>query len=162
MRFFVFFLFIVECWCEIRVLIDKNGGYNITVNNQLWLRSSRTAIYADDRWYSTENMSLSLIGITTAQGLDPILGTWNETILTYNLVRDQQTTSIVARIRQWNMVLAFTFDLETGNKALTTKETLGKDDVRTVFPSFVIERTDNNDERGYFTVAGEIEFFYMF
>ena len=90
MRLLLFVLLIVGCWCEIRILIDRNGGYNITVNNQVWLRSSRTAIYADDRWYSTEDMSLPM------------------------------------------------------------------DDVRTVFPSFMIEKMDQSDHRGYFRVGGEV------
>ena len=152
---------IVGCYCNIQVLIDSNGGYNITVNNQVWLRSSRTAIYVDDRWYSTQDKSLPLTGITTAQGTDPTLGSWNETILTHSLVRQSKTTSIVARIRQWSVVSAFTFYLETGDTALPITEALNKDDVRTVFPSFIIEQTDENDERGYFTVAGQIELFYI-
>jgi hypothetical protein len=128
-----------------QIWIDESGGYNITVNNQIWLRSSRTAIYVDDRWYSTENKSLHLIDIATIQGLRPILGTWNETIFTY-LVPEKNMTGIAASIRQWNMISAFTFYLQTSNTALTTKEALEKDDVRTVFPSFLIERMNENDE----------------
>jgi hypothetical protein len=157
MRFVVFLLLIVGCWCDIRVLIDQNGGYNIIVSNKIWLRASRTAIYADDRWYSTENNSLPLVSITTAQGTDPYLGNWNETILTYNLVR-AQTTQVVAHIRQWSIVPAFTFHLETGDRALTTKIPLDMEQVRTVFPSFYIE---TNDQQAYFTVGGEIEFFHI-
>ena len=40
---------------------------------------------------------------------------------TYNLVRNENTTSIVAHIRQWSIVSAFTFHLETGDRDLTTK-----------------------------------------
>jgi hypothetical protein len=161
MHFVVFLLLIVGCWCDIRVQVDQKGGYNITVNNQLWLRSSRTAIYVDDQWYSTENNSLSLISITDEQGTDPNLGSWNETKLTYNLVRNQATTSIVAHIRQWSIVSAFTFHLETGDTALTNKMPLDFDSVRTVFPSFHIEKIDANDQRGYVTFAGKVEFFYI-
>ena len=107
MRLVVFLIVIVGCWCDIRVLIDENGGYNITVNNQIWLRSSGIGIYVDDRWYSTENNSLPLLGITTAQGTDPYLGSWNETKLTYNLLRNETATSIVAHIRQWSIVSSF-------------------------------------------------------
>jgi hypothetical protein len=159
MRLVVFLLFIVGCSCDIRVVIDQNGSYNITVNNQLWLRSSRTAIYVDDRWYSTENNSLPLISITTAQGTDPILGAWNETKLTHNLVRNQTTTSIVAHIRQWNIVPALTFHLETGDTPLTNKILLDMEEIRTVFPSFHIEKLGSNDQRGYFTVGGEVKCF---
>jgi len=161
MRLVVFLLLIVGCWCDINVLIDQNGGYNITVNNQIWLRSSRTAIYVDDRWYSTENNTLPLLGITTAQGIDPYLGSWNETKLTYNLVRSQATTSIVAHIRQWSLVPAFTFHLETGDTTLTNQILLDIKQVRTVFPSFHIEKIGVNDQRGYFILGGEMEFFYI-
>ena len=155
MRFFVFLFLIVGCWCDVQILIDETGRYNITVNNQVWLRSSRTAIYADDQWYSTENTSLPLANITTAEGKDSTLGSWNETRLTYLLIRKQKTTPIVARIRQWSTVSALTFYLETGDLELTTNVTLHVDDVRTVFPSFLIEKMDQNDRRGYFTVAGQ-------
>jgi hypothetical protein len=103
-----------------------------------------------------------LVGITTAQGIDPNLGGWNETKLTYNLVRSGKTTPIVARIRQCSLVSVFTFDLETGDVTLTTERALDINSVRKVFPSFLIETLDENDERGYFTVEGEVEFFYMF
>jgi hypothetical protein len=156
MRLLVFFLFIVGCWCNINVVIDPNGAYNITVNNQVWLRSSRTAIYVDDKWYSTENSSLTLVSITTAQGTDGNLGAWNETRITYNLVRTQTTTPIAARIRQWSIVPAFTFYLETGSAALTNKIALDMEQIRTVFPSFYIEKRDATDQRGYFTFGGGI------
>ena len=81
MHLVVFLLLVLGCSCDIQVLIDQNGNYNVTINNQIWLRSSRTAIYADDRWYSTEDKSLSLTGISTARGTDPNLGNWNETKL---------------------------------------------------------------------------------
>ena len=159
MRLAVLLLFIVGCWCDMRVLIDDHGNYNITVNNQVWLRSSRTAIYTDDRWYSTENNSLSLIDITTTHGLDPALGAWNETVFTYHLIRNQQMIPIVTSIRQWSMVSAITFYLDTGNAVLPIHEPLSVDDTRTVFPSFLIERMNKDDERGYFTYAGDVESF---
>ncbi|CAF1499818.1 unnamed protein product [Adineta ricciae] len=154
MRLVVILFFVVGCSCDLRVLIDQNGGYNVTVNNQLWLRSARTAIYVDSRWYSTDNQSLPLVDIRTDQGTDPNLGSWNETRLTYNLVRPQSSTSIVARIRQWNIVSAYTFHLETGDQALTNEVVLDMEQVRTVFPSFHIEKTDMGDNRGYFTFGG--------
>lgn len=155
MRLVIFLLLlIVECWCDFRVVIDSNGEYNLTVNNKVWLRSSRTAIYVDDHWYSTENNSLPLSSITTDQGNDPVLGAWNETKLTYSLIRNQSTTPIVAHIRQWNVISAFTFHLETGDVVLNNKIPLDMDQVRTVFPSFHIEQVDMNDQRGYFIVGG--------
>jgi hypothetical protein len=154
MHLVVFVLVLVGCWCDIQVSIDQNGGYNFTVNNQIWLRSSRTAIYVDDRWYSTEDKSLSLVSITTAQGTDPNLGSWNETKFTYNLIRSEKATLIVAHIRQWSMISAFTFDLETGDQALTTQIALSNETVRTVFPSFLIEKMNMNDDRGYISLGG--------
>ena len=162
MRFIVFLLLIVGCWCDVRVLVDQSGGYNITINNKLWLRSSRTAIYVDDRWYSTENQSLPLASITFEEGTDPNLGNWNETKLTYNLVRNQTSTSIIAHIREWSIVSAVTFHLETGDKALTNKISLDMEQVRTVFPSFNIEQTDMNDQRGFFSFGGKIFFSFYY
>ena len=161
MHLVVFLLLILRCWCDIQVLIDSYGDYNITINNQLWLRSSRTAIYADDRWYSTEDKSLSFVSITTAEGTDPNLGRWNETKVTYDLVRTGKTTPVIAHIRQWSMVSAFTFHLETGDIELTAKIGLGNDTVRTVYPSFLIEKMNINDDRGYITLGGNIGFFYI-
>ena len=154
MRLLVFLLLVVACSCDIRVSVDQTGAYNITINHQLWLRSSRTAIYVDDRWYSTENNSLPLVSITQAQGTDPYLGNWNETIVTYNLVRNQTTTPITAHIREWSIASAVTFHLETGNVALTSRLALDFDQIRTVFPSFRIEKLDASDERGFISLAG--------
>ena len=157
MRFVVFFLlliFIVGCFSDLKVSIDQTGAYNITVNGKLWLRSSRTALYADNRWYSTENGSLTLAGITEDEGTDPKLGAWNETILTYNLVRNETTTSVTARIRQYPIQFALTFHLATGDQTLGGQLTLDQDEIRTVFPSFLIEKTSADDHRGYFTFAG--------
>ncbi len=161
MRFIVFLVLLVGCWCDVRVLVDESGSYTITINNQLWLRSSRTAIYVDDRWYSTENKSLPLVNITFAEGIDPNLGNWNETKLTYNLVRHETSTLIIAHIRQWSIVSAITFHLETGDKALTNKISLDMNQVRTVFPSFNIEQLDMNDQRGYFSFGGKISFSFL-
>ena len=161
MHLVVFLLLLLGCRGDIQVLIDRTGDYNITVNNQVWLRSSRTAIYVDDQWYSTENNSLALVGITTAEGTDPNLGHWNETKVTYNLIRSEKTTPVIAHIRQWSAVSAFTFHLETGDRELTTNTTLSNDAIRTVYPSFLIEKIDMNDDRGYITIGGEIEIFCL-
>ena len=161
MHLVVFLLLILGCQCDIQILIDRTGNYNITVNNQVWLRSSRTAIYVDDQWYSTEDKSLTLIDITTAEGTDPNLGRWNETKVTYDLVRSGKTTPVIAHIRQWSMVSALTFHLETGDRELTTNITLSNDAIRTVYPSFLIEKMDMNDDRGYITIGGEIQLFCL-
>ena len=159
MHLLVFLLLtIVSCFGNIQVLIDQKGEYNITINNKLWLRSARTAIYVDDRWYATDNNSLPLLNITTGQGTDPYLGNWNETKLSYNLIRKQTSTTIVAHIRQWSVVPAFTFHLETGDTPLSCDMPLNFEEVRTVFPSFYIEKVDANDQRGFFTVGGNIAF----
>ncbi len=52
----------------------------------------------------------------------------------------------------------YTFHLNIGNEPLTSIDALSMDEVRTVFPSFNIERVDIDDHRGYFTYAGEINF----
>ena len=149
-------LFIVGCACDVQILVDQSGRYNITVNDQVWLRSGRTAIYADDRWYSTEDNSLPLASIAFAEGTDPNLGSWNETNLTFNLVRNQASTPVVAHIRQWHLVSAFTFHLETGDQVLTSTQSLDKEHVRTAFPSFYIEKIGMNDQRGFFSYEGTI------
>ena len=157
MRLLLLFLFVAACSCDIRVLVDEKGGFNVTVGNQLWLRSARTAIYADDRWYSSDDKTLLLVNISSASGSDAFLGSWNETQLIYTLVRNQSSTTVVARIRQWNIVFAFTFHLDTGDQELTDKITLDMEEVRTVFPSFTIEQFGTNDQRGYFTFEGTTE-----
>ena len=95
-----------------------------------------------------------MINITGAQGNDPNLGSWNETKLTCNLVHDQLSTLIIAHIRQWIAIRAFTFHLKMGNKVLTNRLSLDMEQVHSVFPSFHIEKIDINDQRGYFTFGG--------
>lgn len=52
------------------------------------------------------------------------------------------------------MFSAFTVYLETENSALIINEILKKDDVRAVFPSFLIENMDKNGDRGFFIITG--------
>ena len=151
-------LLIVGCWCDIKVLVDQKGGYNITVNSSIWLRSSRTAIYVDNKWYSSDDNSLPLINLAYEQGNDPNLGSWNETQLIYDLPRNGTSTKVVGHIRQWHVVSAITFHLDTGDQMMTNTVPLNMDEVRTVFPSFSIEQIDMNDQRGYFTLSGETDF----
>ncbi|CAF3984657.1 unnamed protein product [Rotaria sordida] len=142
------------CWCDINISVDQQGGYNISVNGRIWLRSAQTAIYTDDKWFSSADGSLSLINITYAQGNDSNLGIWNETQLIYDLVRSEIHTKIVGHIRQWNSISAITFHLNTGDQMMINTIPLDMEHVRTVFPSFYIEQIDENDQRGYFTFSG--------
>ncbi len=156
MHLLVFFFLLVGCRGDIKVSIDEKGGYKISINGKEWLRSSHTALYADNQWYSSENNSLPLTNIVTAQGNDPNLGSWNETQLNYDLVRNGTHTKIVASIREWHQISAVTFYLDTSDQILTNTVPLDMNQVRTVFPSFNIEKIDSDDQRGYFTFAGEI------
>ncbi len=74
MHFLVLLLLIVGCWCDIKVSIDQKGGYKISIDSNTWIRSSRTALYVDNKWYSSDDNSLPLTNISTDQGNDPNLG----------------------------------------------------------------------------------------
>ena len=154
MHLLVFFLLFVSCRADLKVSVDDKGGFTLSVDGNIWLRSSRTALYADDQWYSSDNNSLPLTSISTAQGTDPNLGSWNETQLNYDLLRSGTHTKIVGRIRQWSMVSAITFHLDTGDQVLMNTVSLGTSGVRTVFPSFHVEQIGDDDQRGYFTFEG--------
>ena len=157
MYLLVFLLLIVGCSCDIKVSVDQKGAYNISIDNSVWLRSAHTALYVDNKWYSSDDNSLRLINITTGQGNDSNLGSWNETQLNFDLVRNGTQTIVLGRIRQWHDISAITFHLNIGNQVLTNTKPLDADTVRTVFPSFHIEKIDGKeDERGYFTFAGTI------
>lgn len=154
----VFFFLFLSCWGDLKVSVDDKGGFTLSVNNDIWLRSSRTALYADNQWYSSNNNSLPLTSISTAEGTDPNFGSWNETQLNYDLARSGTHTKVVGRIRQWATVQAITFHFDTGDQVLTNTNPLSTTHVRTVFPSFKVEQIDTNDQRGYFTFEGEILF----
>lgn len=139
---------------EVQVLIDQKGDYNISINNQVWLRSSYTGIYIDDRWYQSNSSSLLLKDISYAEGIDPNLGSWNETQLNYNLHHNGTERKIVGGIRQWNSFSAITFHLHTDNETITTTVPLDKDNIRTIFPGFKIEQMNVNDQRGFFRYEG--------
>ncbi len=72
MRLAVFVIaLIVECWCGIRVSVDRiQGGYNVSVGDRVWLHSSYTSLYVDERWYSSNDGSLPLIDTLLEQGND--------------------------------------------------------------------------------------------
>ncbi|CAF3718368.1 unnamed protein product [Rotaria sp. Silwood1] len=151
-------LLIVDCWSwgNINVIIDDKGGYNITIGRRVWLRSSRTAIYVDNKWYSSDDNTLPLTGISYTSGFDPNLGDYRDFQLSYDLVRDGIHTKIVGHIRDWYRAFGISFHLDTGDRPLTNTVPLDMDHVRTVFPSFHIEQIDQNDQRGYFTFEGGI------
>ncbi|CAF3252058.1 unnamed protein product, partial [Rotaria sp. Silwood2] len=81
----VLLLLIVECWSwgNINVVIDDKGGYNITIGRRIWLRSSRTAIYVDNQWYSSDDNTLPLTDISYTSGFDPNLGVYRDFQLKY-------------------------------------------------------------------------------
>jgi hypothetical protein len=162
MHLLVLFFLIVGCWCDIKVSVDEKGGYKITINDNIWLRSSRTALYVDNKWYSSDENSLPLTSISSAQGYDPLLGSWSETQLNYDLGRSATHTKIVGHIREWHAFSAITFHLDTGDQVLTNTVPLDIKHVRTVFPSFNIEQIDSNDQRGYFTYEGKVNFGNVF
>jgi hypothetical protein len=162
MHLLVLFLLIVASSADIKVLVDEKGGYNISINGNLWLRSSHTSLYVDNKWYSTDNNALPLASISITQGNDPNLGVWNETQLNYDLVRNGTHTKIVGRIRQWHEISAITFHLDTGDQVLINTNPLDMNHVRTIFPSFKIEQINRMDQRGYFTFEGEIIFLIYF
>ncbi|CAF3548503.1 unnamed protein product, partial [Rotaria sp. Silwood2] len=147
-----------ECWSwgNINVVIDDKGGYNITIGRRIWLRSSRTAIYVDNQWYSSDDNTLPLTDISYTSGFDPNLGDYRDFQLNYDLVRDGIRTKIVGHIRDWYRAFGISFHLDTGDRPLTNTVPLDMDHVRTVFPSFHIEQIDQNDQRGYFTFEGEM------
>ncbi len=97
-----------------------------------------------------------MTSITYAQGEDPILGSWSETQLNYDLVRSGIHTKIVGHIRQWRSFSAVTFHLDTSDQEMTNTVPLNITSVRTVFPSFEIEQIGESDRRGYFTYEGEM------
>ena len=155
MRLVVFFLLLAHCYCDLQVSVDRTkGSYSISIGSQLWLQSSHIALYADDRWYSSNDSSLSLIDTRLAQGDDPYLGSWNETQLIYKLSRNGAVQNITGHIRQWLYQPAISFHLDTGDQMLTNNHLLNSTEIRTVFPSFNIEKINSDDNRGFFTFQG--------
>ena len=147
---------IAKCSCDVHVSIDSvTGEYSVSVGDRVWLRSSRTALFADERWYSSDDGSLPLIDTQLVRGMDPYLGEWNETQLIFELTRSGTITNVTGRVRQWSAVSAITFHLDVGVESLTSSTSLSEDEVRTVFPSFDIEQINAGDHRGYFTYAGQ-------
>jgi hypothetical protein len=143
------------CFCDIKISIDNlKGDYNISINNRVWLRSSYTSLYSNNQWYTSKDGTLILIDSYLKQGNDSILGEWNETELIYKLNQNGTVSNITGRIRQWKSQSAITFYLDSGLVDLNNDILLDMDRVRTVFPSFHIEKIDENDHRAYLTFGG--------
>lgn len=161
MYILIFLLIIGSCYCDINVLIDNlNGDYNISINNRVWLRSSYISLYSSNQWYTSKDGSLILIDFNFKQGNDSILGQWNETQLIYKLNQDGKISNITGRIRQWKSISAITFYFDSGTIILNNDILLDMDRVRTVFPSFYIEKLDENDHRAYLTFGGNYLFYF--
>jgi hypothetical protein len=158
MHLVVWLLLVGQCWSwgTVNVLFNEKGDYNITIGGRVWLRSSRTAIYVDNKWYSSDDNSLPFTGITRTSGYDPQLGDYRDFQLRYDLVRAGMHTEIVGHVRDWYSGLGISFHLDTGNQTMTNTVPLSMDNVRTIFPSFRIEQMDKNDQRGYFTFEGKL------
>lgn len=155
MHLFILFSVILGCLSDLQVAIDKTGQYVIRVHGHDWFRSAETGLYTNDKWYSSDDKSLLLMNITMGQGTDRRLGSWNETQLHYDLNGNGVHTSVVASIRQWHEISAITFHLNTGNQTLTNTVPLDKDRVRTIFPSFKVEKLGASDNRSYFAFEGQ-------
>ena len=160
MYIFIFVIILGVCCCNIKVSIETlKGEYNISINNRVWLRSSYAALYTSNHWFTSKNGSLLLVDSSFKQGNDLILGQWNETELIYKLNQNGKESNISGRIRQWNSIPAITFYFDSGLVNLNNDILLDMDRVRTVFPSFHIEKFDKNDHRGYLTFGGTERFF---
>jgi len=90
-------------------------------------------------------------------GFDPKLGDYIAIQLSYDLVRSGLHTEIVGHYVTGIPVQQF---ISFGNWQSNHDEyrPLDMDHVRTIFPSFHIEQIDTNDQRGYFTFEGKIDF----
>ncbi|CAF1064276.1 unnamed protein product [Adineta steineri] len=156
MYMLIFLLIIVGYNCDIKIVIDDlKDDYNISINNRIWLRSSYTSLYNSNQWFTTKNNeSLHLIGKNFNEGDDLILGQWNETEFIYNFNSDEKSINVTGRIRQWKLFSAITFYFDNDLFDLNNDILLDMDRVRTVFPSFYIEKFKEDDQRAYFTFAG--------
>ncbi|CAF0787041.1 unnamed protein product [Rotaria sordida] len=142
-------------YCDINVSIDnKKGEYNIIINNRIWLRSSYTRLYNNNKWFTSEDGSLCLIDSYLKQGYDSILGEFNETQFIYNFNLNNKSLNVTERIRQWKSFPAITFHFDNHLTFLNNDIQLNMDQIQTVFPSFYIEKIDHNDHRAYFTFGG--------
>ncbi len=163
MYLLIFVIILAGCYCDIKVLIDDLiDDYNISINNRIWLRSSYTGLYYNNQWYKTTDGSLRLIDKYLKEGNDLILGQWNETQLIYNFNENEKVINITGRIRQWKSISAITFYFDNGLSILNNDILLDMDRVSTVFPSFKIEKIDQDDQRGYLTFGGILNLFFCF
>jgi hypothetical protein len=141
--------------CDIDVLIDEDeGAYKILVSDVIWLRSSYTGLYTNNRWYKTSDGSLALIDLILKEGSDELLGEWNESELIYQFEMNEKFVNISTSILEWKSIPAIIFSFSNGLNELNNEISLDMDRVQTVFPSFYIENVDNNDDLGYLTFGG--------
>jgi hypothetical protein len=79
---FVFFLVIVVCLGDIKVSVHEKGEYKISINGKEWVCSSHTALYVDNKCFSTDDNSRPLINIVTDEGDDEGAKTLVENVFT--------------------------------------------------------------------------------
>jgi hypothetical protein len=157
--FYLLLILIKYSYSHIKVLIDhQNGNYNITIKDKLWLRSSYTGLYLNNQWFKSNNNSLDLIHIDLNQGNHSILGEWNQTQFIYQFYYKNQFENLSTIIREWKSLSIITFYFNNLDFEIENDFLLDMDRVSTVFPSFFMEKFDENDQRGYFTYGGKYLF----
>ncbi|CAF2054431.1 unnamed protein product [Rotaria magnacalcarata] len=155
LKIVLLFILINLSYSNINISINnRTGEYNLTINNRIWLRSSYTSLYTNNQWFTSKNQSLHLIDSIFKQGYDVLLGEWNETILIYNFNLNRTSINITGAIRQWKLIPAINFYFHNDFIDLNNDILLNCDQVRTVFPSFYIEKIDQDDHRAYLTFGG--------
>ena len=75
--------------------------------------------------------------------------------MSYDLFHNGTHRKIVGSIRQWTSISAITFHLNTGDQAMESTVPLEMNRLRTVFPGFMMEQIDADDNRGYFAFSGK-------
>ncbi|CAF1333687.1 unnamed protein product [Rotaria magnacalcarata] len=156
LKIVLLFILINLSYSNINISINnRTGEYNLTINNRIWLRSSYTSLYTNNQWFTSKNQSLHLIDSIFKQDYDVLLGDWNETILIYNFNLNRTSINITGTIRQWKLIPAIKFCFHNDFIDLNNDILLNCDQVRTVFPSFYIEKIDQDDHRAYLTFGGK-------
>ncbi|CAF1331443.1 unnamed protein product, partial [Didymodactylos carnosus] len=133
---------------QLHISLSTSGEYNISIGNRQWLQSSRTAFYANNYWYSTENNTLTLIRTSMLSGQDEF-GNWQDMIYLWKLSSVNITTRIRTYLNQQFILFYQDFNQELSSGTMQ----LGMDLVRTVFPSFMIQ--SNDIKRGYISYGGK-------
>lgn len=149
-------IFVQTYFCDLKVSIDsESGNYNLTVNQRLWLRSSYTGLYFNNRWFRSGDGSLSLVESIFRRGNDLLLGEWNETQLIFHFNNRNQSFNMTGAIRQWKTLPAVTFYWNNTSSDIRNEHLLDMDRVSTVFPSFYVEKFSEDDRRAYLTFGGK-------